>query len=98
MVKQLISAATLELTNLGASPSSITAKALLADIGAKMKHQWPAAPVLRGLNDVTAPRNSRDAAEQAAAITADFERRLDFLLDSTKPDNLLCVPEKCRYI
>lgn len=92
-MKQLIVSAQEELDKLGTSPSSMTPKALLADIGAKLKHAWPAAPVLQGFSDVTYARNSREAAEQAATITADFERRLDFLLDTTKPQNLLCAPE-----
>ena len=85
MVTQLISSATLERDKIGTDPRTLSPQMLCAEFGAKLKGKWPAAPVLRGFNDVTSARNSYDAAVQAAAITADFERRLDVMLDPKTP-------------
>lgn len=93
MVKQLIDSATLELQNIGTDPSTLTPQALLAEISAKLEREWPTVPVLSGFSDVSSARNSREAAEQATAITVDFKRRLDLSLDSTRPGDLLCASE-----
>lgn len=58
-----------------------------------MHDKWPATPAHRSFGDVTAPRNSRAAAVQAGAITADFEAWLDAALDTGNPACLLGVAE-----
>lgn len=66
---------------------------LLDVVEVKVHDKWPALPAHRRFGDVTEPRNSRAAAVQAGAITADFEAWLDSVLDTGNPAGLLGVAE-----
>lgn len=94
MITQLIKTAEVELASLGTDPSELTPQAVLADISTKLKSKWPTAPTLP-LSDVTAPRNSREAAEQASSITIEFEKILSSVADTTKP---MCAAEVVHAI
>ena len=93
LLAPLIATAEVELIALGTDPRKMLAQGLLEFIEDRVSGKWPATPAHPRFKDVTAPRNSLEAAVEASAITAEFEGWLDSVLDIGNPAGLLGEPE-----
>jgi len=92
-------AAEKSVKDIGTAPESLTPPVLLDEVEARFKAGWLSSfPALPAYGGVTKPRNSREAADEAARTLSEVEAWLNAKLDPARPADFLAFAELGKTI